>query len=323
MVNVKLSFVLAVFNWINLGGYIVRSADCLKKEYQYKASTIRSDGSGDETTQDEISGIAVSSTNVVNNEKVIWVISDSGSPHVVAFGINSGKRLASVNIEEAIWNWSKDWEGLNIGPCDRGTCLYVMDTGNNAARNGHGHGGRNSRYVYRFEEPKLPKEISSVKRYKLPKDDVDVIKYRYDQDGISTADSEASFLDPLNQDLYIITKWNSEDHWRTRMFRIPGGTKHASILNLKPLSNPTSKLKSNTWSRGDMSKDGKMIVLGAYGKAYFWKRLPGESVEQAMSRDSCYKLYVPPSGYQHESIAFGATPDKIYQVSEGYNPDLW
>mmetsp|Transcript_5710 Transcript_5710/g.12754 ORF Transcript_5710/g.12754 Transcript_5710/m.12754 type:complete len:349 (+) Transcript_5710:2247-3293(+) len=321
-VNLQLNSLILIFTstWVSY----TLGEECLRKAYQYKASKIRSDGYGDETTQDEISGIAISTENVVNNETVMWVISDSGSPHVVAFGVTSGKRLASVSLENAIRNWSKDWEGLNIGPCDKGTCLYVMDTGNNKARETQGRAGRDTRYVYRFREPILPKTRSWVQRFTLPKDQVDVIAFMYRENETTTnSDSEASFLDPLNQDLYIITKWDRADQWRTRTFRIPGGTKHGSVLKLEPLKDPSYELTHNTWSRGDMSKDGTMIALGAYGNAYFWRRLAGETVQQTLARNPCYKLYVPPTGYQHESIGFGVTTDKIYQVSEGYDQDLW
>src|SRR5262245_45881211 len=74
----------------------------------------------------EASGLAASR----RNPGVLWTHNDSGDPFVFAITSTGGVK-GRVRVTGAqVW----DWEDIAVGPCPKGTCLYIADIGDNDRR---------------------------------------------------------------------------------------------------------------------------------------------------------------------------------------------
>lgn len=248
---------------------------------------------GEVTSSDlvEASGLALSRAT----DGVLWSHNDSGDgPILYAFGTD-GEDLGSFEIPDA---FALDWEDLAAGPGPDGTgaYLYVGDMGDNLGIRG------GDVTVWRVPDGD-PAELDGV----FPESASMVLTM---PDG--PYDAEALFVDPVDQMIYVATKSNDV----TRVFASP----------LAPASNPqTMELVATLFldaevSAADMSPDGGLIALRGYWTVWLWKRLPGESVADALTREPC--LAPSPDERQGESITIG--PDwTYYTVSEGSNPTVF
>jgi hypothetical protein len=102
----------------------------------------------------ESSGLAASA----RAPGLLWTIGDGGAgPVLFAVAADGGGVLARVRVAGAA---NADWEALALGPCGapnaaagRAACLYVGDTGDNAAGGGGRGAGRAEVALYRVPEP--------------------------------------------------------------------------------------------------------------------------------------------------------------------------
>ena len=280
-------------------------------------------GNAGDTAQSEISGVVVSS-QVVNGQNIVWVHSDSGStPQIAAYGVKTRERLARLDFSKSATG-NKDYEDIALGPCSGAagapSCIFVSGTGNNAARDAAGQSGNNAGTIYRIREPSLP-AIIDVASPLLLDVTAELIPIKYDQPGVVAADCETLMAD-ANGDLYLTTKWNAAQFALVRVFRIPAGAAANVQLTLKPLSSANSALRGNTFTRGEISRDGTLIVMGSTSKAFIWTRQPGQTVEQALNAEPCFTLPTS-STAQHEAITFGTSSSELFEVAEGANPSLF
>lgn len=121
----------------------------------------------------ETSGLAVG----VHDPRRIWTHNDSGNgPFIYALDAE-GKVRARVELDRR----NRDWEDMDRGRCELGSCLYIADTGDNDERRDRVHlyriqepdGDRNSKAKvtrYRMELPDGPRDIEAM--YVLPGEDV-------------------------------------------------------------------------------------------------------------------------------------------------------
>lgn len=131
------------------------------------------------TAVPEASGAAMSRRHA----NVVWTHNDSGG-EAQLFAVDLvGRLLGAVRIADAE---NEDWEDVATGPCPAGSCLYIADTGDNAA-------DRDDAAVYRITEPA---ELSGI----VPTFDIYPIRYPD-----SPHDVEALFvLEP--EQMYFVTK---------------------------------------------------------------------------------------------------------------------
>ena len=175
-----------------------------------------------------------------------------------------------------------DWEDIAI----RGTMLYVGDIGDNLAQ-------RPDIAVYRVRE-----DTSAATKITL----------RY-PDGAH--DAEALLVDPRGGSLTIVTKdygGGSEVYTGRR-----GTLRHAATLKLG---------FGQAVTGGDVSGDGRTIVLRTYSTAFVWTRRDGESIATALKRAPCTADADLLAEGQGESIALTRDGRAFYTVPEGANPPL-
>jgi hypothetical protein len=86
----------------------------------------------------ETSGLAVG----ILNPEFVWTHNDSGHDPILYALDSEGQIRTRIEIEGN----NRDWEDMDRGRCDLGSCFYVADTGDNQER-------RQSPSLYRLAEP--------------------------------------------------------------------------------------------------------------------------------------------------------------------------
>jgi hypothetical protein len=178
-----------------------------------------------------------------------------------------------------------DWEDIAI----RGSTLYVADIGDNRAQ-------RQDVTVYRLREPEPGATTASVERV--------VLTYPN-----GPRDAEALLIDPRNGSLAIVTK----DY---------GG--HSEVYTGVPLTHAATLSLGfgGAVTGGDVSADGRTIVLRTYDRAFVWTREPDEPLGEALKREPC----VAGAGLLHEgqgeALALDRRGRAFYTVAEGAGAPL-
>jgi hypothetical protein len=164
-----------------------RSADTLLKSYDPNGPDFR-----------EISGLAFSPSQRFNGKPIFFAISDGGgNARIGMFDSETGRRLRTLRVAESYFR-NIDWESLTIGSCGKSgvdrTCLYIMDAGDNRARETHGNQGHSAYRILKIREPKLDDydDNDRISNSRMSRLDYD---YRHSSSPTNYADCEAMFLD--------------------------------------------------------------------------------------------------------------------------------
>jgi hypothetical protein len=243
----------------------------------------------------ELSGLALSRSN----RGVLWTHNDSGDlPRVFAVAPD-GRLLADVAVTGAE---NVDWEDIAVGPAPgAGDALYIGDIGDNAAR-------RSFVVVYRVPEPQLaggmPGATAAARALRL----------RYPD---RPHDAEALLVDPSSGAIFIVTKYL-------------GGTARVFAAGARAGNTATTLRRAGTMSlgfgeeitAGDVSADGRTIVLRTYDRAFVWSRRGGESVASALRRRPCTARADLLVEGQAEALALTRDGRAFYTVPEGERPVL-
>jgi hypothetical protein len=181
----------------------------------------------------EASGVAASR----RTPGVFWAHNDSGDPVIFALderGAVKGRvRVAGAKVE--------DWEDIAVGPCARGSCLYIGDIGDNSAK-------RDRITLYRAPEP-APSDAAT--------DGVEVFHATY-PDGAH--DAEALFVTP-DSDVFIITKG---DPGLVALYRFPRPLDSKGSMQLQRVGEPLASGKVEPKDRptaADVSHNGAWVAV--------------------------------------------------------------
>jgi hypothetical protein len=212
---------------------------------------------------------------------------------------------------------------MAIGPGPRAEFdyLYMGDIGDNAS-------ARSEVVVYRAPEPDLAAAPNGgvIER-------VERIALRY-PDGAH--DAETLMVDPLTRDLFIVTKEivaGDSGVYRASaaVLDAGGGTMERAGTIAKaaltpadtPAEDASALVRGVGWlpTGGDVSPDGALIAIRTYASVFVWAREGEQSVAEALAGAPCEA----PSAAepQGEAIAFDATADAYFTVSEGAHPPLY
>lgn len=257
----------------------------------------------------EASGIVASR----KNKGILWVHNDSGNPATV-YAINpEGKLLGTYRIKRAR---CRDWEDIAIGPGPdpRHDLLYIGDIGDNQAHHP-------SITVYRIQEPQVdPNRISVPKDIEMgPADAIELVY----PDG--PKDAETLMVDPLNGDIYIISK-------RELLCRVYRAAYPQSAIGGQSPSAKDSTKKKNMldlvtripWGLavgGDVSPDGRWVIVRSVLNASIWIRPKGEPLWKAFKATHVpLELIREPQG---EGICFDADGRGYYTIGEMKHPPIY
>ena len=247
----------------------------------------------------EVSGLTASRSN----PGVLWVHNDQSRDSVYAVSTN-GQILATYRLGEDV----NDFEDIAMGPGPEPELqyLYCGDIGDNSAT-------RSSIRVYRAAEPAVYAYFAAnpiSENFPL----VERVTLTY-PDGSYNA--EALMIDPLTGDLYLATKQRNI----TRLYRAARSQlqdKATVVLTF------AGQLDFDEVSAGDISPDGREILLRQENFARLWRRPPGQDVAEALAGEA---VEVPvigmPTEPNGEGVAFHAGGLGYYTVSEGAKPAIY
>jgi hypothetical protein len=232
---------------------------------------------------DEASGIAFSRTHL----GIIYTHNDSGGEPLVYLIDTLGKDKGSIRLK-GIRN--RDWEDIAVGPGPdpKLTYIYVGEIGDNKAL-------YSSIKIFRFPEPKSLKEEMEV--------EPEVLKLTY-PDG--PRDAETLMVDPISKDIFIVSKRDSVNI----LYRAPQSAFSKKDFELEKIMN----LPFTMSVAGDISVDGKQILIKNYFTVFYWERKEGESVPEALKRNPIILPYKPEP--QGEAIAFHPNGKSYFTLSE-------
>ena len=246
----------------------------------------------------EISGLERSSLH-----DIIWSHNDSGGKGII-YGLNdSGKIICNLILKDIN---NRDWEDISYGFIEGKNYIFVGDIGDNDKT-------YQTKYIYYFEEPLNLKDTIII-------NDVNRIEFKYPT---SNYDSECLMFDPISKDLIVISKRETNE----KVFSIsyPYNNNDIVIAEYKTELKIGSSDNLLSWvTAGDISEDGKHILIKNYTNVYYWER--GTDLYNTLNGSGQdivnYKLASEPQG---ESICWEDNISGFYTVSEevfGITPEI-
>jgi len=244
----------------------------------------------------EASGIASSA----RNPGVLWTHNDGSRKRVFAISTN-GATLSNFSFDEDV----EDVEDMAAGPGPVAgvSYLYFGDIG------GNGHSGdiRGDVQILRIPEPVVElawagsprsSDFSGVESFTLVYPD-------------DEHDAETLLVDPVNADVFVLTKESNV----ARVYRANlNAAANGSSLNLT-LVQTVSFSKA---SGGDISPDGRQILLRREEAAMIWTRCDEEPLSTALGRAGrSIPVIGPPAEDNGEAIGFLRDGTGYVTISEG------
>jgi len=248
----------------------------------------------------EISGLFISNNNL------FYVHNDSGDTSRF-FAIDAKGNLISTLYFKA--DPSKKYFGVTDcediaggpGPVKDKRYIYLGDIGDNGNNRPHVT-------VYRFQEPN---RFSSKMQIES-----DVVHLKYPN---GPQDAETLMVDPISKELIIVSKRQDT----VGIYSTPLNFKNKDTVTMKKQGSlflPGRGLFKYVVS-GDISRDGRQIILKTYTNVYHWLRNGKESISQTLKRMPTKLPYTP----EPQGEAVGFTPDgkAYYCISEGKNAVIY
>lgn len=249
----------------------------------------------------ESSGLAASRCQ----ENVLWTHNDSGDDAYIFALDQSGNNLGTWKIANAE---NIDWEDIASFKDEAGKCfIYIGEIGDNKLR-------RREHAVIRVAEPTVSDATKlSSKKNSLNIDAFEFARFVYPD---FDQDAETLMVEPKSGDIYVVTKRVSGPAGVYRIKPNFGNTETQRAEKMPEISVPA--IPNGFVTGGDISPDGKRMVICDYAQAYEWT-LP-ENVTQF---DEIWKQ-TPSSidlGKRNggESVCYSASGLSIFATSEGRN----
>jgi hypothetical protein len=220
-----------------------------------------------------------------SHRDVLWTHNDSGDRARLFAITPRGRLLAELDITGAE---SFDWEDIAAVP----GAVYVGDIGDNLAQ-------RSSVTVYRVADRSLSGTAAATR-----------MDLRY-PDGAH--DAEALLVDPSNDALIVVTKSLSG---KAGVYMARAGETTMRRVATVRLGNALQV------TAGDVSADGRTVVLRTYDRVLVWSRRRGEDLAALFRRRPCTAAADLLVEGQGESVALTADGRAFYTVPEGRRPPL-
>ena len=179
---------------------------------------------------------------------------------------STGDVIATLNVTGVgLGDW-EDLDAVTVGGVDY---LWIADTGDNLKN-------RTTVELYRVAEPPLTARGQTLSAA------ADIVVTLTYPDGPHNV--EATFIDPLNGDFYLVAK-----EVPPKVFRIAGaalqsgarlalGAPVVQIDTVDPTVSPPGKPTA-----AEMSADGSLLFMKTPSRTFLWHRRPGESVQTMLS----------------------------------------
>lgn len=252
----------------------------------------------------ESSGLAASRCQ----DNILWTHNDSGdNAYVYALdleGNNKGTwRIA--NIENV------DWEDIAAYKDKTGKCfLYIGEIGDNKLK-------RREHFVYRVSEPTISDTTAlATRKDYLTIDAVETVRFVYPD---FDQDAETLMVEPKSGDIYVVTKRVSGPAGVYRLKPDFGEAEIQRAEKLPEISVPS--IPNGFVTGGDISPDGKRMVISDYTQAYEWSLPENVSQFEEIWKQEPARIDLGKrSG--GESVCYSANGSSIFASSEGRNSPL-
>jgi len=250
----------------------------------------------------EVSGISASR----RNPDVLWVHNDGSRDRVYALNTN-GLLLATWKLNKNV----DDLEDIAVGPGPTPgvSYLYVGDLGGSVGTNAV----RNEIRIFRVPEPAVSTawatnpvvaDFDTVEKFTLSYPD-------------GSFDAETLMLDPVTGDLLVVIK--QPVYSRVYRAALPATAPGTPI----PMTHVGNVLFAKA-SAGDISADGKQIVLRDETQATLWQRCDNEPIANALARDGfSIPIVGPPAEPNGEGFGFLPDGSGYVTTGEGANPGIF
>ena len=242
----------------------------------------------------EASGLVMSRVHM----DACWTHNDSGGEPKIYLISTTGESKGSYLLKGTE---NRDWEDIAMGPGPDPdfNYIYVGEIGDNNAR-------YEEKKIFRFPEPSAQPGQNKVDTIQH----VDVIRFIY-PDG--KRDAETLLVDPFTKDIYVISKRETSVH----IYRAAYPQDLTKVITLEMLGQlpMISRNEGDQIVGGDISEDGKEVLLKAYNKIYYWKRDDqNTSIADLLKSPPVELPYVPEP--QGEAITFATDGSGYYTLSE-------
>ncbi len=238
------------------------------------------------------------------NPGVLWTHNDSGYPGSVFAISTNGTLLGRYYLPTVFYG---NFEDIAVGPggTPEHQYIYLGDIGDNFT-------SRTSIRVFRFPEPAIYSYFSNAPPV-LPLVTSQEIELMY-PDG--PFDAEALMIDPLTGDLFISTKETNSAriYMATRAELDGGGPIEMTFVREMFFSGFRSV------SSGDISHDGRLIIMRRNGRAWSWNRQMNQSVGAALAASGSTQPVA--EDLNGESIGFQETGLGYFTLSEGFQQPI-
>jgi hypothetical protein len=236
---------------------------------------------------EEISGLESST----NNPTLFWAHNDSGNDPQI-FLLNDKLEIKLTCELAGVEN--RDWEDIAVGPGPdpNKNYVYVAEIGDNDAV-------YQEKFIYRFEEPTWKEGMSD----KITISAFDKIIFKLED---KRKDTETLLIDAKTKNLYVVSKREEPVY----LYELKYPFKINETLTAKKiLSLPLTKIVG-----GDISEDGKEIVMKNYDNVYYWSTTTEKSTtELLLEKPKEVPYEVEPQG---ESITWALDGSGFYTLSE-------
>jgi hypothetical protein len=244
----------------------------------------------------ELSGLAASRLH----PGVIYSHNDSGDSARFFAMSETGQNLGEFRVASAS---AEDWEDIAVGPCPAGSCVFLGDVGDNAAR-------RSQCVVYRIAEPDvavgMPAGIVKVTGQRLP--------FVY-PDG--SHDAETLLVNPNNGDVYVVSKVANQ---ASKVYRFPTPFTPGTRATLVLVGSLGLAGSEGAVTGGDLHPCQPKLLVRTYKT--LWEFTAG-SAQPYESVFSATPVLVPvASEPQGESVAYRSNGRGYFTASEGNDVPL-
>lgn len=244
-------------------------------------------GSLDNPVINEASGLVASQ----RNKGDFWTHNDSGDRARI-FLIDATAHYKATYYLEGITAY--DWEDIAMMERNGDDYLLVGDIGDNRAE-------RPYVQLHVFKEPEF--HAAPVKPDSLTVGEVHTFVMQY-EDG--PRDAESLFVDPVDGQLYVVSKRELE----VGVYTTPLPDYPTDTLILKKVCT----LPHTFMTSAAVSADGGELLIKNLLNVFYWKRRPGETIAGMLGRPAMVQPYRPE--LQGEAVAFAPDGSGYYTISE-------
>ena len=235
------------------------------------------------------------------NPGVVWTHNDGDTWQGSIFAISTnGSYLGRFYLPTLPFG---DYEDIAIGPGPNPEFQYIY-----FGAIGDNFSSRPEIHVYRFPEPAAYGYFAASVPFDQPLLGVQDITLTY-PDG--PFDAEALMIDPLTGDLFIANKMSDRSRiYRASRAQLDSGAPVQLSFVREISANSVQKV-----SAGDISPDGRLIIMRKGSKAWRWSRGVGQSVGDALAAAGV-EIPVVSTEPNGEAIGFHPTGLGYYTHSE-------